>query len=358
MTSKDPKTQRLPNIRGRGASQNPANRFEPIAYVPDPEVADFNEAIPKTQVFKDSSRTVIAFNESPDVGFDASINPYRGCEHGCIYCYARPTHEYLGLSAGLDFETKILVKPNAPALLRAELSSRKWKPQTIAISGVTDPYQPLERTLRLTRSCLEVLAEFRNPVVIVTKNFLVTRDTDILTDLAQREAAAVCLSITTLDEDLTGSLEPRTSRPERRLAAIAALSKAGIPVGVMVAPVIPGLNDHEIPKILRAAHEAGATFAGYIVLRLPHGVSELFEDWLSRHRPDRKNRILNRIRAMRGGKMYDSQFKSRMRGEGVFAEQVARLFSVACAKTGIVGRSPRLSIASFRRAGEAQLTLF
>ena len=346
------------NISGRGAAENPANRFERMAYEPDPETLDPNESRPKTQVYKDSSRTILAFNESPDIGFDASINPYRGCEHGCIYCYARPTHEYLGFSAGLDFETKILVKSEAPALLREALSSSKWIPKTIAISGVTDPYQPLERQFQLTRGCLEVLAEFRNPVFVITKNHLVTRDRDILAELAEHQATAVFLSITTLDEDLTGTLEPRTSRPQRRLAAITALSQAGIPVGVMVAPVIPGLNDHEIPDILLAAQKAGALYAGYILLRLPHGVAELFEEWLSRNYPDRMKRVLNRIRSMRGGELSDSRFKSRMRGEGVFAEQVAKLFAVSCTKANISRHSPRLSTASFRRAEGAQLSLF
>lgn len=358
MKKREPNLASSQNINGRGAAENPANRFERLAYEPDPESLDPNESHPRTQVFKDSSRTILAFNESPDIGFDASINPYRGCEHGCIYCYARPTHEYLGFSAGLDFETKIFVKTEAPALLREALSSSKWVPQTIAISGVTDPYQPLERQFRLTRGCLEVLAEFRNPVFVITKNHLVTRDSDILAKLAQHQATAVFLSITTLDETLTGTLEPRTSRPQRRLDAITALSQAGIPVGVMVAPVIPGLNDHEIPDILSAAQRAGALYAGYILLRLPHGVAELFEDWLSRHYPNRTKRVLNRIRSMRGGKLYDSRFKSRMRGEGVFAEQVANLFSVSCTKANISKHSPRLSTASFRRAEGSQLSLF
>ena len=358
MNKKDPPLPTPENISGRGAAENPASRFEWLSYEPDPETSDPNESRPKTQVFKDSSRTIIAFNESPDIGFDASINPYRGCEHGCIYCYARPTHEYLGFSAGLDFETKIFVKPEAPTLLREALSSSKWIPQTIAISGVTDPYQPLERQFRLTRGCLEVLAEFRNPVYVITKNHLVTRDIDILAELAQYQATAIFLSITTLDEDLTSTLEPRTSRPQPRLAAITALSQAGIPVGVMVAPVIPGLNDHEIPDILLAAQRAGALHAGYILLRLPHGVSELFEGWLSRNYPERMKRVLNRIRSMRGGKLYDSRFKSRMRGEGIFAEQVAKLFEVSCTKANIARHSPPLSTASFRRAEDSQLSLF
>ena len=229
-----------------------------------------------------------------------SLNPYRGCEHGCIYCYARPTHEYLGLSAGLDFETKILVKHDAPELLRRELASPRWEPRVLALSGVTDPYQPVERRLRLTRRCLEVMAEFRQAVAIVTKNRLVTRDIDLLAGLARHQAAGVWLSITTLDAELAGQLEPRTSRPEGKLAAIRALADAGIPTGVMIAPVIPGLTEHEMPAILEAAARAGAQFACYVMLRLPMAVSGLFEDWLDRHRPAAKEKILGRIRRHAG----------------------------------------------------------
>src|SRR5262245_27700364 len=234
-------------IRGRGAGGNPANRFEGLLYAPDPELDPSDSPAPTTHFFRDTSRSIIAYNDSPDVGFSASINPYRGCEHGCIYCYARPTHEYLGFSVGLDFESKIMVKEDASALLRRELMSPRWQPQTLAISGVTDCYQPIERRLQLTRRCLEVLLEFRNPVGIVTKNQLVTRDIDVLGELAKLDAAVVYVSVTTLDAELVGKMEPRTSRPAARLEAIAALAQAGIPVGVMVAPIIPGLNDHEIP---------------------------------------------------------------------------------------------------------------
>ena len=247
-----------PVIRGRGAADNPPNRFEALAHAPDPEAIDPDGPGPDTEFLKDPSRSLITYNDSPDVGFTASINPYRGCEHGCIYCYARPTHEYLGFSAGLDFETKILVKEDAPELLRRELSSPRWTPQVLAISGVTDPYQPVERRLELTRRCLEVLAEFRNPVAIITKNHLVTRDVDLLGELARHEAVAVYLSVTTLDPRLARTMEPRTSQPARRLAAIEALSRAGVPSGVLVAPVIPGLTDHEMPKIVAAAARAGA----------------------------------------------------------------------------------------------------
>jgi len=346
------------SIHGRGATENPANRFETLSYVPDQDWTDPEDPAPQTQFMKDPSRSLITYNESPDVGFEASINPYRGCEHGCIYCYARPTHEYLGFSAGLDFETKILVKQDAPELLRRELSSRRWKPQVLAISGVTDPYQPVERRLRLTRQCLEVLAEFRNPVVIITKNHLVTRDLDLLGELAHHEGAAVYLSVTTLSARLARTMEPRTSPPMRRLAAIEALATAGVPTGVLVAPVIPGLTDHELPAIIAAAAKAGARFSGYVPLRLPFAVAPLFETWLTQHLPQRKDKVLNRIRAMRGGRLNDPRFGSRMKGEGIFAEQIAALFSLACRKAGIVERNLNLSTAAFRRPVPAQASLF
>jgi DNA repair photolyase len=311
--------KRPPPQRGRGAPINPPNRFEPLWYSRDPEWNDLEDPALETQFFRDTSRSIITYNDSPDVGFDASINPYRGCEHGCIYCYARPTHEYLGFSAGLDFESKILVKEDAPELLRRELSSPRWKPQVLAISGVTDSYQPIERRLQLTRRCLQVLAEFRNPVVIITKNHLVTRDVDVLGELAQYEAVRVFLSITTLDGGLGRVMEPRASHPLRRLAAIEMLSQAGVPTGVLVAPVIPGLTDHELPSIITAAVQAGARAAGYVTLRLPHGVGPLFEQWLTQHFPDRKDKVLHRIRAIRGGQLNDPRFSSRMRGEGIFA---------------------------------------
>ena len=346
-------------IRGRGAAGNPPNRFEKLSYQRDQDWSEAGDPAPATQFLKDPSRSIITYNDSPDVGFDASVNPYRGCEHGCVYCYARPTHEYLGFSAGLDFETKILVKENAPDLLRRELSSTSWKPQVVAISGVTDPYQPVERRLGLTRRCLEAFLECRNPVAIVTKNYLVTRDLDVLAGLARYGAAAVFLSITTLDGNLARIMEPRTSHPSQRLAAIEALAQAGVPAGVMVAPVIPGLTDHELPSIIAAAARAGARFAGYVPLRLPHGVAPLFEQWLMQHVPERKAKVLNRIRAIRGGRLNDPNFDSRMTGEGEFAKQIAAMFSLACRKAGIDGRGPNLSTAAFRRpASTAQLSLF
>src|SRR6202163_1311466 len=297
-----------PAIHGRGASWSPANRFEKLHVdLGDVDVVQIDpmdeEEQPRreTQFFRDLTKTIIARNDSPDVGFEASINPYRGCEHGCIYCFARPTHEYLGFSAGLDFESRIMVKPDAPRLLEAELSSPKWKPQLLMMSGVTDCYQPVERKLRITRGCLEVLAKFRNPVGILTKNRLVTRDIDVLLELARYRAAAVNLSITTLDSKLQRILEPRTSPPAARLDAVAQLRAAKIPVGVMVAPVIPGINDHEIPAIVAACAKAGAQFAGHVLLRLPWAVAPLFEHWLDEHFPERKAKVLERGRATRGG---------------------------------------------------------
>jgi DNA repair photolyase len=339
-------------ITGRGAAGNPKNRFERIAVEPDPSEPVEQTSL-ETVYLRDVSRSIIARNDSPDIGFDASINPYRGCSHGCAYCYARPTHEYLGLSGGLDFESKILVKRDAPELLRRQLGSPCWEPKVLSMSGVTDPYQPVERKLRITRGCLEVLAEFRNPVIIVTKNHLVTRDLDLLSDLASHGAAAVAVSLTTLDDDLRRVMEPRTSRPVRRLAAVEKLAAAGVPVGVMTAPMIPGLNDHELPDLLSAAAKSGASFAAYVPVRLPGAVRPIFEDWLSRHFPDRKEKVLNRIRSMRGGRLNDPDFGSRMRGEGVFAEHVARLFDLGCRRAGIErGRFPKLSTAAFRRPGE------
>ena len=346
-----------PKIHGRGAAENPANRFEHVAYERDADWDEPDDPRPKTQFYRDASTSIITRNDSPDVGFTTSINPYRGCEHGCIYCYARPYHEYLGFSAGLDFETKIVVKENAPELLRRELSSRKWKPQVLSMSGVTDCYQPIERRLQLTRQCLQVLAEFRNPVAIVTKNLLVTRDIDLLADLARDNAAAVFLSVTTLDADLARIMEPRTAQPLARLRAIRELAEAGVPVGVMVAPVIPGLTDHELPAIVHAASEAGARFAGMVPVRLPYGVADLFEQWLERHRPERKEKVLAQIRAIRDGKLNDGNFGSRMTGQGIFAEQLAKLFAVACRRAGFPARGPHLSTAAFRRPSGPQMEL-
>ncbi len=493
-------------MRPRGSTSNPPNRFEALRYVPSAaEAAARAEANPETRLLADPSRTIVATNNSPDIGFDASVNPYRGCEHACAYClapetpvlfgdltwrplgearvgdvlvgfdeypargeqrklrparvqrvwasrkptlrlvtekaevvttaehrwlmgdgrwrrterlapgrallrlpaiatatagapaatsadwieavepgpvrdvvdiqtstrtffaaglathncYARPTHEYLGFSAGLDFETRILVKERAPELLRQRLAAKSWKPQVVALSGVTDPYQPAERRLELTRRCLAVLAEFRNPVCIVTKSFLVTRDADLLAELARFEAASVVLSITTLDPELQRRMEPYAAPPSKRLAAIERLAAAGVPVGVLVAPVIPGLTDHESPKILEAAAAAGARFAGRVVLRLPHGVAELFEAWLALHYPERRDKVMSRIRAIRGGHTYDARFGVRQRGTGFWADEMAALFDLARRRAGIAERGPTLSAAHFRRPKEpgAQLEL-
>lgn len=340
-------------IHGRGASWSPANRFEKVHLdLTDANLVDDDpeaEEKPRraTQYFDDKTKTIIAHNQSPDVGFESSINPYRGCEHGCIYCFARPTHEYLGFSAGLDFESRIMVKRDAPRLLEAELSSPKWKPQLLMMSGVTDCYQPIERKLRITRGCLEVLAKFRNPVGILTKNRLVTRDIDILSELASHRAVVVNLSVTSLDPKLQQILEPRTSAPAARLDAVSQLRAAGIPVGVMVAPVIPGINDHEIPKIVEACGKAGAQFAGHVLLRLPWAVAPLFEHWLDEHFPERKTKVLERVRAFRGGKLYDSRWRKRQIGEGIFAEQIAKIFEVTCRRAGMAER-PILSVSAFR----------
>ncbi|HUH13318.1 MAG TPA: PA0069 family radical SAM protein [Longimicrobiales bacterium] len=529
-------------LRGRSTAHNPPNRFERTAYVPDGDAYDPDAPGPRTQLLTDASRTIIATNDSPDLGFDASVNPYRGCEHGCVYClapetpilhadlgwrpigevrtgeellafdeypgpertrrlrrarvervwwsrkptlrlitesgevlttaehrwlqhrdfrwsrteqlrpgghlrrmsvvaeepedddyragylaglseggtavraavaskvdaligremrlpperilaiepgptmdvvdiqtstgtffagglathncYARPTHEYLGYSAGLDFETKILVKRDAPALLRKALASPKWQPKVLVMSGVTDPYQPAEAKLRITRGCLEVLAEARNPVGIITKNHRVTRDIDLLRELAAVGAVRVNLSVTSLDPELQRSMEPRTSTPARRLAAIEALSEAGIPVGVMVAPVVPGLTDHEVPAILEAVANAGAVTAGYVALRLPHAVAPLFQQWLERAYPERAARVLARVREMRGGKLYDSRWGVRGRGEGVYADHIATLFKATARRLGLDGGLPPLRTDAFRRPAppsgppKAQLGLF
>lgn len=346
-------------VRGRGAAANPKNRFEACE---KQEEDDELGAGPTTQLFNDVSKRIIVKNASPDVRFSAGINPYRGCEHGCVYCYARPSHEYLGFSAGLDFESKIMVKENAAVLLRAELNKASWQPTVIALSGNTDAFQPIERKLQITRQCLVVLAEFRNPVVAITKNFLVTRDIDLLAELARYNAVAVVISVTTLNSELARILEPRASRPGKRLEAITLLAQAGIPVGVNLAPIIPGLTDEEIPTIVQAAATAGARFAGMQPVRLPYGVKDLFSQWLETHMPDRKNKILNRIRAMRGNKLNDPRFGVRMRGEGLFADQIQALFALACRKNGISGASPRLSSAHFRRIPapvcDNQLSLF
>ncbi len=341
---------------GRGATCNPPNRFEALHVEADPDCPPEEQPNPKTQFFYDATESILAKNDSPDVGFTYSINSYRGCEHGCSYCFARPFHEYLGWSSGLDFETKILVKLRAPELLRAELTAKRWRPEPLAMSGVTDCYQPAERQFKLTRGCLQVCAELRHPIGLITKNALVTRDLDVLQELARYNCVAVHLSVTTLDPDLSGRMEPRASRPQARLRAIRELTAAGIPVGVMVAPTIPGLTDHELPEILEACAEAGAKRAGYILLRLPHGVKDVFTGWLDAHEPGKKARILDRLRELRGGKLYDSRWGTRATGEGIFAEQTKQLFEISCRRVGLNQERFELSTEHFRKPGE-QLSL-
>ena len=352
--------------RGRGTVSQPGNRFESHYIELDPgareEISqtdpDFVKTKPETKCLLDDSQSIISKNTSPDIGFTYSLNPYRGCEHGCSYCYARPTHEYLGFNAGLDFETRLMVKKEASFLLEQELAKKSWKPATLACSGVTDCYQPVERSFQITRACLGVLRDFRNPVGIITKNALVTRDIDLLSEMAHHNAAAVSISLTSLDSDLAGRLEPRASRPESRLAAIRQLREAGIPTGVSLAPIIPGLNDHEIPALLEAAKESGAVSAGYTVLRLPYGVKEIFAEWLEQHFPDKKAAILGRVREMRGGRLNQSTFGARLSGTGRLADEIRQLFQVSLRRYQLKGESLRLDTSHFRRRSPGQPELF
>lgn len=345
-------------IRGRGASDNPANRFEDEYLDYDLDGETGQKPSQKTRLIRDDTKEILSKNDSPDIPFTYGLNPYRGCEHGCIYCYARPTHEYLGFSAGLDFESRIMVKYDAAEKLRARFASKSWKPEPVIMSGVTDPYQPVERELEITRSCLEVFAEARNPVSMITKNYLVTRDVDLLSELAEYNAAHVTLSVTTLDRELARVMEPRTSQPYRRLEAIEKLAGAGISVGVNVAPIIPGLTDHECADILKAAKEAGASHAGYTIVRLPYGVKDLFQEWLEHHFPDRKEKVLNRIRDMKGGKLNKSEFGDRFRGEGAFSDQIREMFEIQTKKLGFNREWNPLSSKYFRRPEQGQLHLF
>ncbi len=358
----DPEQHALPprsqKTRGRGAVMNPSNRFESRSIEPLPLAnGSGDQQRPPTLYLEDSTRSIISTNQSPDIGFDKSLNPYRGCEHGCAYCYARPTHEYLGFSPGLEFETRILVKHRAPELLAEAFSTPGYEPSPLALSGVTDAYQPIERRLEITRRCLMVLAEHRHPVLIVTKNRLVTRDLLLLKRLARENAAAVFISLTTLDPELSRTLEPRASSPTGRLAAMRELSAAGIPVGVMVAPVIPALNDQEIPTLLRAAADAGASTARWVLLRLPYSLREQFEAWLRVHFPHRAERVLSRIGQLRSGQLNDPQFGSRMRGTGPWADHLSQLFETSCRRCGLDRDPVDLSSESFRRPGGVQLKL-
>jgi DNA repair photolyase len=339
-------------IHGRGSSVNIPNRFEEVQLEPTFEHLEYEEdlaASPQTKFFRDATKTILTKNASPDIGFNFSVNPYRGCEHGCSYCYARPTHEYLGMSAGLDFETKIFVKENAAKLLDERLYAPSWEPESIVFSGVTDCYQPAERHFQLTRQCLEVLLKFKNPAFIITKNALVTRDIDFFKEFLKFKGISVLLSVTTLDADLCGKMEPRTSRPNARLKAIGELANIGVNVGVNVAPVIPGLTDHELPQILKAAAEHGASFAGYTPLRLPFAVAPLFSQWLEQHFPDRKEKVLSHIRSLRGGKLNDPNFGSRMRGEGAFAKNLNQMFKIYCRKYGLNEKKYSADVTQFQR---------
>jgi len=348
-----------PQHNGRGALSNASSRFDDDKKIRTTDGWDVEDELPplRTILTKDATRTILARNTSPDVPFDRSINPYRGCEHGCIYCFARPTHAYLGLSPGLDFETRILFKPDAAKLLEGELAAPKYRCDVVAMGTNTDPYQPVERDLKITRSILKVLSDFNNPVGIVTKNHMVTRDIDILGDMAKRNLSEVFLSITTLDKDLARTMEPRASAPHRRLDAIKALADAGIPAGVMTAPMIPGLNDHEMEAILEAAAKAGATRAGFTVLRLPLEIKELFEEWLRANRPDRAERVLSLVRQMRGGALYQAEFGTRMKGEGPIAQLMGARFSAAVKRLGLNRIRYRLDTMRFAVPEQARIAL-
>jgi len=346
--------------RGRGAGINPSGRFEPLTrHVFDDGWETIEDLPPfKTDVRVERPRTIITRNTSPDISFDRSINPYRGCEHGCVYCFARPTHAYMGLSPGLDFESKLFAKPDAARLLERELSRPGYVPRTIAIGTNTDPYQPIEKKWRIMREILEVLEAFGHPVGIVTKSALIMRDIDILSRMAERGLTKVALSVTTLDRKIARTMEPRAATPPRRLEAMRALNEAGIPVSVMIGPVIPGLNDSEIERILESAHAAGAREAGYIILRLPLEVSPIFKEWLLRHYPDRYRHVMSLIRSMRGGKDYDSEWGRRMKGTGPYAWQIGRRFEIAAKRLGLNTERRRLRTDLFRaKAKEEQLVL-
>jgi len=342
--------------RGRGTGLNPANRFEEISVEWDESADPAERPDPKTRFLRDSTRSILVKNDSPDVPFNFSMNPYRGCEHGCSYCFARPYHEYLGLSAGLDFETMIFVKENAPALLEREFARPSWEPQVVAMSGVTDVYQPVERRLELTRRCLQVFADCRNPVGLITKNSLIERDVDVLAELARFGAVRALFSITTLDAELARRMEPRAATPSRRLEAMRTLAKAGVPVGVMAAPMIPGLNDHEMPKILEASADAGAETAAYTLLGLPYAVKDVFLDWLEKNYPDRRDKVVSQTSSLRDD-LGDPRIAARMRGRGAFADALEALFRTSCRRFGLNKTRRTLDAESFRRPLGAQLRL-
>jgi DNA repair photolyase len=353
----------LPSLvrHGRGAVANPTGRFEPTSREAfDDGWGGLDQPLPplETVVSEERSRTIITRNDSPDVPFDRSINPYKGCEHGCIYCFARPTHAYLGLSPGQDFETRIVAKPDGPEVLRRELGKPGYACQAIALGANTDPYQPVERRLGLTRRLLEVLREHRHPVSIVTKSALVLRDVDLLGELAADGLASVFVSITSLDPELARRMEPRAAAPHRRLEVVRALTAAGVPVGVLASPMIPALNDHELERILAAAAEAGAGAADYILVRLPLEIKELFQGWLDEHYPDRASRVMSLIRGTRGGKLYDASFGQRMVGSGPVADLLAERFRIAARRLGLDRSMPPLDTARFRVPSRGQLSLF
>ncbi len=359
----DGEARALPR-KGRGAVTNPSSRFERFRYEPIPPMPPTEDDDPfpplETTIIPEKTRNIIARNDSPDVGFDRSINPYKGCEHGCIYCFARPTHAFLGLSPGLDFETKIFSKPDAAALLRDALARPGYRAETLALGANTDPYQPVERELRITRSVLEVLHEHRHPVGIITKSALVVRDIDLLTALAADDLVCVNFSITSLEPSLARTMEPRAATPERRLEAMRTLAAAGVPVGVLASPMIPALNDSELERILEASAAAGARWASYILVRLPHEVKDLFVEWLQTHYPQRASHVLALLREMRGGKLYDSEFGTRMRGTGALAELLKTRFQVACRRLGLNADRPALDASRFRvpTAAGPQRSLF
>ena len=351
-------------LRGRGTNINPPNRFEKLHIEETEDLYDERDYEPgtdrkiETVFYKDHSKSAIAKNNSPDIPFDYSFNPYRGCEHGCVYCYARPTHEYLGFSLGTDFETKIMVKENGPMLLKKEFEKKSYEPKLIIISGDTDPYQPIERKLKITREALKVCLEYRNPVGVITKNSLIIRDIDILSEMAKLDLVSATISITTLNKELASIMEPRTATPERKLQAIEKLSEAGIPVNVNLAPIIPGLNDEEIPEILKQASQRGAISAAYILLRLPYSIKDLFINWLEREFPDRKEKILNKIREMRGGKLNVSDFGKRFKSQGEQASAIKELFYISCSKYHLNERDFDLTTAQFKRPSGKQMELF
>jgi DNA repair photolyase len=340
--------------KGRGATANPEGRFEPrrIEAVWDDRDEETVSG-PTTEVFIDHARSVLTRNDSPDVPFDVSVNPYRGCEHGCAYCFARPSHAYLSLSPGLDFETKIFAKTEAPQLLAKALAKPGYRCEPIAFGTNTDPYQPVERKLKIMRGLLEVLVAHRHPFSIVTKSALIVRDLDLIAPMAAQGRASAFLSVTTLDAGLAGSLEPRAAAPHRRIDTLRALAGAGVPCGVLASPMIPGLNDHELESILEAAAAAGARYAGCIFIRLPHEVKEVFTAWLAQHQPGRAAKILSLIRQARGGALYDSRFEARMRGEGPYAEMLRKRFEVARKRHGFVTERPSLDASGFRVPGRS-----